>query len=59
MCHDPHIFQAEKERKQVTKEAKEKEQWAEVARKGATMRDLEEFQAQQVANLKVDVAPSV
>jgi hypothetical protein len=54
---DPQVVQAEKEKKQAAKETKEKEQRAEVAKKEAAEKDLEEFRTQQATNLKVDAAP--
>ena len=54
---DPQVIQAEKEKKKVAKEVKERAQQAEVTRKEAAQKDLDEFQAQQATNLKVDTAP--
>jgi len=53
---DPQVVQAEKEKKQAAKEVREREQRAEVAKKEAAQKDLEEFRAQQATNLKVDAA---
>ena len=57
MHRNPQVIQAEKEKKRVAKEVKEREQQAEVAKKEAAQKDLDEFRTQQAANLKVDVAP--
>jgi hypothetical protein len=54
---DPQVIQAEKLKKQAAKEAKERSQQAEIARKEAAQKDLEEFRARQAANLKVDAFP--
>jgi hypothetical protein len=54
---DPQEIQVEKEKKQAAKEKKEREQRAEVAKKKAAQKDLEEFRAQQVTKLKVDAGP--
>jgi hypothetical protein len=54
---EPQVVQAEKEKKQAAKEMKEKVHRAEVSKREAAQRDLENFQAEQASNLKVDAAP--
>ena len=51
---DPKVVQAEKEKKQAAKEVKEKDQQAEMAKRKAAEKDLEDFRAQQAANIKDD-----
>jgi hypothetical protein len=54
---DPQVVQAEKEMKRAVKEAKEREQQEGVAKKEAAQKDLEEFRARQVSQIKADAAP--
>ena len=51
---DPKAVQAEKEKKRVAKEVKERDQQAEMAKRKAAEKDLEEFRAQQATNIKDD-----
>jgi hypothetical protein len=53
----PEVIQAEKDRKQANKEAKEQKQQEETARKETAKNKLDEYRARQAAILKDDEAP--